>query len=111
MDLGGALDALGDAPGERPRGELALAAELELPAAQARNDERLDRHHAEGDQAEPDLLVEDEEHGGERLPAEEERRDQRLPDEAPERLHPPPGHGRHICPLYPAEARPRETQE
>ena len=111
MDLGGALDTLGDAPGERPRGELALAAELELPAPQARNDERLDRHHAERDQAKPDLLVEDEEHGRERLPAEEERRDQRLADEAAERLDLVLDHGRHLGGLDAPEARQRKAQD
>ena len=65
----------------------------------------------ERDQAERPVLVEDEEHRGQRLPAEEERRDQRLADEAAQRLDLVLDHGRHLRGLDAAEARDREAQD
>ena len=111
VDLDRAVDGLGDAPGERARGELALAAEHQQALAQPGDDDRLHRHHRERDQAERPVLVQDEEHRRQRLAAEEQRRDQRLADEAAERLDLVLDHGRHLGRLDAAEARQREAQD
>jgi hypothetical protein len=70
-DLGGAVDALGDTPGERARGELPLAAEYQQPLPQLGDEERLHADDGERDQAEGEVLIEDEEHRRHRLAAEE----------------------------------------
>ncbi len=111
VDLGRAVDALGDSPGEGARGELALAPQHQQALPQLRDDERLDADHAERDQAEREVLVEDEEHRRQRLAAEEQRRDQRLADEAAERLDLVLDHGGHLGGLDAAKARQREAQD
>ena len=73
--------------------------------------ERLHADDGERDQAEGEVLVEDEEHRRHGLAAEEQRCDQRLADEAAERLDLVLDHGRHLGGLDPAEARQREAQD
>ena len=111
VDLRRAVDTLGNAPGERTRGELALAAEHEQALSQPRDDDRLHADHGKRDQPEPDLLIDDEEHRRKRLPAEEERRDERFADEAAERLDLVLDHGRHLGGLHAPEARQRKAQD
>ena len=81
-----AVDDLADAPGEPARGELALLAESQELAAKPRDDEELHPDDAGRDEAEPDVLNQDEDQRRGRLGAEEQGQDERVADEAADRL-------------------------
>ena len=110
VDLDRAVDILGDAPGQLPRRQLPLPAELQDALPQQRDHHQLHRQHHHRDQAKPHVLYEDEGEGGQRLSAEERRRDIGIADEAAQRLHLVLDHGRDFRLLDLAEVRDGEAQ-
>jgi hypothetical protein len=113
MDVDG-LDPvhhLADPAGEAPRGELALFAEPEQLAPQARDDGELDADDAPGEEAEPDVLQEDEGERRHRLRAEEGRQYEGVADEAADRLDLVLHDGRRLRRLDRAQGLGREAQD
>ena len=111
VDLGAAVDALGDPPGELTGRDLAAPAERQHRLAQDRDDDHLQRQHEHRDAAQPHALAEDEDQRGDRLAAEEGGLDEGVADEAAERLDLVLDHGRHLGLLDLAQMAGREAQD
>ena len=111
LDFHRAVDQLADPARELARGELAFPAQNQNAPPQARNDEGLGQDDGGRDQAEPDALGQDEDHGGQGLAAEECRRHEGIADEAAQGLHLVLDHGRDLGLLDPARVRQREAQQ
>ncbi|MNS98963.1 hypothetical protein D3C72_1333460 [compost metagenome] len=87
MDGADTVDHFADASGKLASAQLPLAAELDEAAAHFGNDAHLDCRHESCDQAQPEILNENEEERGERLAAEKGRLHEGVAGKAAERLN------------------------
>ncbi len=111
MDCTNAFDDFADPAGKLARGNLAFATKDQKAAAHARNDDALNRDHAGSDQAEPEILHEDEEQRCQGLATEKCRRNEGVSGKAAQRLHLVLDHAGDFRALDPFELGWRKAQD